>query len=166
MILMVWGIGTSPATIAAMIGFLAAGAWFAGIAAGASWGGGERLTNCYHAVMMATMAWMYASTNGSLAGRTGHSTGHAMTTPSVTDMQGMQTTAHEMSPPGARPGWVTTVDWIAIVGFAILAIYWAFRSMTQRRTDAMPPIPRLASVQLLTQAFTAAGTAFMLADML
>jgi hypothetical protein len=170
MILMVWGVGTSPATIGVMIGFLAAGAWFAGVATRASWAGGERLTNCYYAVMMATMAWMYASMNANLTGRSGQTTGHALSTPPVADVQGMprmQTTmAHETSPPGAGPGWVTTMNWIAIVGFAALAIYWAFRLMTRRRTEAMPPSPRLAFAQLLTKTLTAAGTALMLVDML
>ena len=83
MILMVWGVGTSPATTGVRIGFLAAGAWFAGVATRASWAGGERLTNCYYAVMMATMAWMYASMNANLTGRSGQTTGHALSTPPV-----------------------------------------------------------------------------------
>jgi Domain of unknown function (DUF5134) len=164
MVLMAWGVGTSPATVAVMIGFLAAGAWFAGVAARTPWAGGERLTNCYYAAMMATMAWMYASTHGHLGGHSGHSTGRA--TPAVADMQGMPAMAHETSPHPAGPEWVTAVTWIAIAGFAAVAIYWAFRSTTQRRAARIPALPRLASVQSLTQALTAAGTALMLAEML
>jgi hypothetical protein len=155
MILMVWGVGTSPATIAVMIGFLAAGAWFAGVAARTPWAGGERLTNCYYAGMMATMAWMYASAHR----------GHPMAAQPATEMPGMPGMP-EMSARNPGPGWVTMATWVAIGGFGVLAVFWAFRSTMQRRTAAISPLPRLASAQALTQAFTAAGTALMLADML
>jgi hypothetical protein len=130
MILMAWGLGTKPPTIWAMICFLLASAWFVRVAGQVSRASGDRLPNYYYAVMMAAMAWMYASMKGSLPGQSGHSTSHALTMPSVTDGSGMPTSAHDMSPPEPEPGWITAVNWIGTLGFAVVAIYWAYRLMT------------------------------------
>jgi hypothetical protein len=165
MILMAWGLGLNLPTIGAMIGFLLAGAWFVRLATRVSRAGGDRLTNYYYAVMMAAMAWMYAAMSGSLPGQVRHSTGHALTMPSGTDMSGMQTSAHHMSPHEPGPGWITTANWIATLGFAVIAIYWAYRWITQRRITPIPPTARFTYVQMLPQAFMAAGTALMFADM-
>lgn len=166
MILTAWGLGTKPPTITAMICFLVAGAWFVRLAHRAPRASGDRLTNYYdHAVMMAAMAWMYASMKGSLPGQSGHSTGHALTTPSITDGLSMPTSAHDMSRPEPEPGWVTAVNWITTLGFAVVAFSSAYRLMAQRRTNPIPPIAQLNRAQMLTQAFTAAGTALMFADM-
>jgi hypothetical protein len=154
MILMAWGLGTKPPTIGAIICFLLAGTWFVWVAGRVPRASCDRPTNIYYAVMMAAMAWMYASMKSSLPGQSGHSTG-----------QGMPMSAHDMSPPEPEPGWITTVNWIATLGFAVVAIYWAYRWITQRKTNAMPSIAHLKCVQMLTQTFTAAGTALMFADM-
>jgi hypothetical protein len=164
MILMAWGLGMKPPTIGAMICFLLAGAWFVRVAHRVPRAGGDRITNYYYAVMMAAMAWMYASMKGSLPGQSGHSTGHALTMPSVTAGSGMPMSAHDMSPE-PEPGWITAVNWIATLGFGVVAIYWVYRWMTQRRTNPMPHIVQLICAQMLTQVFTAAGTALMFADM-
>ena len=105
MILMAWGLGTKPPTIGAIICFLLAGAWFVWVAGRVPGASCDRPTNIYYAVMMAAMAWMYASMKGSLPGQSGHSTG-----------QGMPMSAHDMSPPEPEPGWITTVNWIATLG--------------------------------------------------
>src|SRR5215472_10069329 len=119
MILMAWGLGTKPPTIAAMACFLVAGAWFVRMADRVPRASGDRLTNYYYAVTMAAMAWMYASMKGSLPGQSGHSTGRALTMPSITDGSSMPTSAHDMSRPEPEPGWVTAVNWIATLGFAV-----------------------------------------------
>jgi hypothetical protein len=162
MIWMAWGLGASPVTTGVMIGFLVSGAWFVRIAGRASRADGGRPTNYYYAAMMAAMAWMYASMNGRLPG----GSGRPVTMPSDGDMPGMHMSAHEMSPTGAGPGWVTAVNWIAAIGFAAVAIYFAACLATRRRTNPVPPIARLTFLRMLTQTLTAAGTAVMIADML
>jgi hypothetical protein len=77
----------------------------------------------------------------------------------------MRASAHDMSPPEPEPGWITTVNWIATLAFAAVAIYWAHRWITRRKTNPMSPIAHLKRVQMLTQTFTAAGTALMFAGM-
>lgn len=162
MILMAWRPGTSPVATGAIIGFLLAGAWFVRMAGRASWADGGRLTSYYYAVMMAAMAWMYAAMSGRLPGQSNHT----MTMPPAAEMPGMQAATHEMPAPGSGPEWVTAVNWIATLGFAAVAIYWAARLTTRRPTAPTPPVARLTLLRMLTQALTAAGTALMIAGML
>src|SRR5262249_51751470 len=68
MILMAWRVGMNLPTVGPMIFFLLAGVWFVCVAGRVSLPARDRLTNCYYAVMVAAMAWMYALMNGSLPG--------------------------------------------------------------------------------------------------
>lgn len=162
MILMAWGVGMTLPIVAVTMCFLLGGAWFAGIAGRAPWAVEGQLTNYYYAVMMVAMAWMYGAMNGSLLGRPGHPGGDAMAMPAYNVASGQQHAGHHM--PQAAPDWVAVVNWTAALGFAAVAIYWAYRWMARRWTNLMPRAVRLTHAQILTQAITAAGTALMFAD--
>jgi hypothetical protein len=169
MILMAWRVGMDLPAVGPMTFFLLAGVWFAHVASRMSSAARDRLTNGYYAAMMAAMAWMYAVMNGNLPGQSGHSPDHALSGSLAMDasgmelnMSGMGMPAHQMSGTAAGPGWVSAVNWIATLGFAVVALYWACRCFAQRR---MNPVPQAAQPRLepLYQAFTAAGTALMFA---
>lgn len=155
MILMAWGVGMTLPTFAAAMCFLLGGAWFVGVAGHAPWAVDGRLTNYYYAVMMVAMAWMYGAMNGSLPGGPAHSGGAAM---DMSAQSGAPAMRHE------TPDWVGAVNWTAALGFAGVAIYWAYRWMARRWTDLMPRAVRLTHAQIVTQTVTAAGTALMFAD--
>lgn len=166
MILMAWRVGISVPTIGPMIVFVLAGVWFVHVAGRVSFATCDRLTNCYYAVMVAATAWMYALMNGSAPGHIGHSPNHALPGSPVMNMSGMETPAQEMSSTASGPGWISLVNWIATLGFAVVALYWPCRYFAVRRTNLVPHAARLAHLELLSQAFTAAGTAFMFGVML
>ncbi len=138
MILMAWRIGMDLPTVGPMVFFLLAAVWFVRVAGRVSSATRDRLTNCYYAVMMAAMAWMYAVMNGSLSGYTGHSPDHARSASPVMDMSGMQLSAQEMFQTLPAPGWITAVNWIATLGFAVVAVYWPCRYIAERRTNPVP----------------------------
>ena len=173
MILMAWDVGMNLPTIGPMIFFLLAVAWFVYVAGRASSATRDRLTNCYYAVATAAMAWMYAVMNGSLPGQTGHSSDHALSGSLAMNMSGidmsmsgMEMPAHEMSRTLPGPNWITTVNWIAALGFAVVALYWPCRYFAEHRMNSMPHAAQLARLEPLYQAFTAAGTALMFGALL
>lgn len=148
MILMAWHIGMELSAVGPMVFFAVAGACFVRAASRASSATGERLVNSYYAVMTAAMVWMYAV-------MTGTGPGHADPPPSdslAMDMPGMAMPGHEMPRAPAGLGWITTVNWIATLGFAVVALYWSCRWVAQRQHTRVEP---------LYQACTAAGTATM-----
>ena len=166
MILMAWRVGLNLPTVGPMIFFLLAGAWFVRVAGRVSSATGQRVTNCYYAVMMAAMAWMYALMNGSLPGQRGHSHDHAQSGSLVTSVSEMEMSAHEMVPAAPGAGWITIVNWTVTLGFAAVAVYWPCHYFVKRKTNLMHNTPQLAHVELLYRATTAAGTALMFAVML
>jgi uncharacterized protein DUF5134 len=166
MILMVWRVGLNLPTVGPLAFCLLAGAWFVRVAIRTSTTIGERLTNGYYAAMVAAMAWMYASMTGSLPGHTCHSPGHAQPASLAMNMSGMQMSAEGIPPTAPGPEWITTVNWIAALGFAVVAVYWPYHYFANRRTNPVPHAALLARVELLYQAATAAGTALMFAMML
>lgn len=161
MISMAWGVGMTLPAAGATLGFLLGGAWFVGIAGRAPWAGDGRLTSYYYAVMMVAMAWMYVAMTGSLPGRSGHPGGDAMGMPSHGAAPASTHAAHHMS--HGAPGWVSVVNWTAAVGFAAVAIYWAYRWTARRWTRLMPRAVPLTYAQIAAQTVTAAGTALMFA---
>jgi Ca2+/Na+ antiporter len=174
MIVMAWRVGMNIPTVGPMIFFLLAGVWFVRVAGRVSSATRDRLTNYYYAVKMAAMAWMYAMMNGSLPGQTGHSPEHALSGSLAMNMSGIDVNmsgtempVHEMSRtlPGP-PGWITTVNWIAGLGFAVVALYWSCRFLAERRINPVPHATQLGSLKPLYQAFTAAGTALMFGALL
>ncbi len=166
MILMAWHVGLDLPTVGPMIFFLLAGIWFVCAAGRVSFATRDRLTNYYYATMMAAMAWMCAVMNGSLPGQTNHSPDHALSASLAMNMSGMEMSAPEMSRTLPGPGWITTVNWIATLGFAVVAVYWPCRYFAERRTNPMPHAAQLAHLEPLCQAFIAAGTALMFGVML
>lgn len=167
MILMAWGVGMNLPTVGPMIFFLLAGVWFARATARMSTPTSDRLANGYYAVMMAAMAWMFALMNGSLPGHIGHLSDHAQSGSLAMNMSGMEMSAHEMSQtPPPRAEWITAVNWIAALGFAVVALYWVCRYVAGRRSNPVPHAVQLARLEPLYQACTAAGTALMFGALL
>ncbi|BAX91371.1 DUF5134 domain-containing protein [Mycobacterium shigaense] len=148
MILMAWHIGVQLSAVGPMIFFALAGASFAYAAGRAASAFGERLTNSYYAVMAAAMVWMYAEMSGEMPRPASHPAPDAM----AMDMPGMELTGHEMSRAPTGLGWIAAVNWIAALGFAVVALYWSCRWIARRPGTRMEP---------LYQACTAAGTAAM-----
>jgi hypothetical protein len=157
MVVMAWPVGMKLPTLGPMVFFLAAAVWFVLVAAHVFSGDDGRLTNGYHAVMMAAVAWLYSvMSGGPLDGRT-HSPEHNMTSPSGMNMPGMDMSAPET----AQPGWVTAVDWIAAVGFATAAVYWLYWYFAQRKTNPGLQTARLRDWGTQCHAFMASGMAIM-----
>ncbi|RPA57196.1 DUF5134 domain-containing protein [Gordonia oryzae] len=129
-----------------------------------------RLTAVYHATMMGAMAWMYAVMNGAVL-HDGQTT-HAMalgtgSSASVTvlahnhdEMPGMNMPGMDMGHHAAQPGYVTPVNWILSIGFALAAAVWLYLYFARRRAA-------VASKDLMTfagdlcQVFMALGMALM-----
>ena len=111
---------------------------------------------------MTAMAWMFAVIHtGPSASRSGHSHHHdahasGMHTSSTIDASSM-----ELFPNVSEPVWVTTINWIAALGFAVAAVYWLLRFVAERRTSPVSHESRLAGWELLCQASMAAGAAIM-----
>jgi len=166
MILMAWRIGMEIPTFGPIIFFLLAGIWFLRVAGRVSSATRDRVTNYYYALMMAAMAWMYAVMNGSLPGQTSHTPDDALQASLTMNMSGMDMPAHEMSRTLPAPGWITSVNWMVTLGFAVVAFYWPARYFAARRMNPRPHASALAGLEPLSQAFTAAGTALMLGALL
>lgn len=166
MILMVWRVGLNLPTVGPLACCLLAGAWFVRVAIRMSATTFERLTNGYYAVMVAAMAWMYTSMNGSLPGHTCHSPDHTQSASQSMNMSAIEMSTQEMPPTAPDPEWITTVDWIATLGFAVAAAYWGYHYFANRRTNPVRHAVQFTHMELLYQATTAAGTALMFAMML
>lgn len=167
MIVMVWGIGMNLPTVATMTFFVLAGLWFARAAAGTSTATGEQFINGYYAVMAAAMAWMFAVMNGDLDGQVVHSFDHAPSGAPAMDMSEMaMTTPRAFLPRGSGGEWITAVNWVATLSFAVVALYWACHYLAWRRTDPAPSILRPAHLAPVYQCCTAAGTALMFGALL
>jgi hypothetical protein len=138
MILMAWRAGIDFPTFGPVAFFALAGVWFVYLAGRAS---RDRMINSYYAVTMAAMAWMYAVMGGS---------------PGGSMASGIDMPAHPMPSTPAEPAWITAVNWIVTLAFAIVALYWPCRYFAERRTNPEP----------IYQAFTAAGTALMFGALL
>ncbi|OBI51163.1 hypothetical protein A5705_09935 [Mycobacterium sp. E787] len=167
MILMAWDVGMNLPTAGAMSFFLAAGFWFARAAWRMSSANGDRLTNAYYAVMMGGMAWMFAVMAGTLPGQLGHPPGHAPSAAVAMDTSGTGTmSAQEMSPTAPGAEWITTVNWIAALGFAVVALWGACSYVARRRINEVPQTGQRAPLEPLYQVCTAAGTAVMFGGLL
>lgn len=155
MIVMAWPIGMNLPTLGPMIFFLIAAIWFALVPGRLPTSILDRVTNGYHAVKITAMAWMYAVMSGILTGHAYHSPEHTMTGSAHPQSAGM-----DMAGPGmlGAPGWITTVNSIATVGFAAATLYWLYRHFVERRLGL--------GLGPLWQAFMAAGTTIMFAAML
>lgn len=162
MVVMAWPVGMELPPLGPIIFFLAAAVWFVLVAAHVFSSPAARLTNGYHAIMMAAVAWLYAVMGGGLPGRPRHSPDHTMSS-----SLGMQMPGMDMSvPETAQPGWITTLNWIATVGYACAAVYWLYRYFAQHKTNPVLHTDRLAELGPPCQAFMASGMAIMFGAML
>lgn len=158
MIFMVWQVGMELPTIAPTLFFILAGLWFVCVAVRTWSQSRERLKTCYYAAMMAAMGWMYALMGAGWAGQRTHSHQHASASAEI-GASSMQMPAHEMSALTPELWWITAANWITALGFAAVALYWSSRLFGERQMDR--DAARLARMEPLHQAFTAAGTALM-----
>lgn len=165
MIVMAWPAGMGLPVVGPMVFFLLAAGWFV-LAPGRVFSGiADRLINSYHAMKMTAMAWMYAVMSGHLPGQTCHSADHAISGSPGMHMAEMNMPVSEMSSTASEPGWITTVNSIAAVGFAIAALYWLYRYVAERRSNAVSHRAQLVVLGPLCQALMAAGAALMFAVM-
>lgn len=163
MVVMAWPQGATLPTTPPMLFFLLAALWYVLVTFTHA---GHRVANAYHAAMMLAMAWMYAVMSGDLqpapAGGTGgggghgghHHGGHAMP---AGDMAGAP--ASELTPP-----FVTGLNWLCTVGFAIAAAVWLYVYIVGRRAEPASPTVRFLGVA--GQVTMATGMAIMFGVML
>ncbi|GFM20951.1 MULTISPECIES: DUF5134 domain-containing protein [Mycobacteriaceae] len=160
MIAMSWPQSAALPTTGPMVFFLLATVYFVIVVFAQA---GHRMANAYHAAMMLAMAWMYAVMSGDLApapaegsvpagGHGGHHHGgHAM---ADVDMA---------SPSAATPPFVTGLNWVFTVGFAIAAVVWLYVYFASRRGEPARPTTRFFGIA--GQVTMAAGMAIMFAVM-
>lgn len=162
MVVMAWPVGMGLPTLGPMAFFLAAVVWFVLVAAHVFSGDDGRLINGYHAIMMAAVAWLYAVMTGGPLGPRGSSPGHTMSSSPDMKMPGLDISATET----AEPGWITTLNWIAAVGFACAAVYWLYRYFAHRKANGVPHTARFGDWGTLCHVFMASGMAIMFGVML
>jgi len=173
MAVMAWPEGAKLPTTGPMVFFLFAAAWFAVIALTRA-EVGHRVSNSYHSLMMLAMAWMYAVMNGQLL--PGQSSLHHPSPMPEMNMPGMEMPGMEMSGKGRSdmhgstvdngyPAWITAINWVITIGFALATVFWIYRYFAgrQRRDSAECEDHRLGVV---CQAMMAAGMAIMFGLML
>ncbi|MFZ0832204.1 MAG: DUF5134 domain-containing protein [Mycobacterium sp.] len=151
MAVMAWPRGAALPTIAPMLFFLLATAWYVGVVVAVA---DHRLVNGYHGAMMLAMAWMYAVMNGNLLpGQAPHGT-HQM------GMAMPDTHTHG----GGYPAWITAINSFWTVGFALAALWWTYRFFEERRHR--PTEPAYPFFGVACQSMMAAGMAIMFGVML
>jgi hypothetical protein len=162
MIVMAWSAGTQLPTHELMVFFGLAAIWFIGLAVADASGVRARLVDSYHAVMMAAMVWMFAvMQTGRSAGHSGHSHLHDAHASGMHMSSAIEASSMQFSPRISEPTWVTAINWIAALGFAIATVYWLRRFVAERPPDPLSHDVQLARPELLCQVCTAAGSAIM-----
>jgi Domain of unknown function (DUF5134) len=109
---------------------------------------------------------MFVAMKGGLPSQFGHPSDRAQSATGAIDMSGMDMPAHEASPTEPAAEWIGTVNSIAALGFAVVALYWACRYLAKRRVRPVPHTGWLAHLEPLNQACIAAGTALMFGGLL
>jgi hypothetical protein len=165
MIVMAWSAGTQLPTTAPMVFFLLAAIWFVAVAVTGASCIRQRLTSGYHAVMMTAMAWMFAAIHSGPLASSDHSHHHDVHASDMHTPSGIDASSMELSSKVNETAWITTINWIATLGFAIAAMYWLSRFFVERRTSPVSHDALLARTGLLGQASMAAGTAIMFGAM-
>ena len=175
MAVMAWPWGAALPTVAPMVFFLLATVWFVVVTVSPICAG-HRIAGGYHALMMLAMAWMYAVMNGRLlpgqasytadiarsgssAGTSGHA-GHA-SMPGM-DMGGTDAAGTDYSV--AYPPYITTLNWVCTIGFALAAVFWLYRYLAVRMERE--PVEAARALGILCQSMMAAGMAIMFGVML
>ena len=182
--LMAWPFSMSWPTIGPMIFFIIAALWF--LASMALPQGKQNPDKCgcvpptstlfgraaalYHATMMGAMAWMYAVMNPTLlTADHSASAAMAMSTGSSSmllahdhsDMPGMDMPGMDMhSSHATQLGFVTPINWVLAIGFAIAAAYWLYLYFDRRRRPGAAS-DALSFAGDLCQVFMAVGMSIM-----
>ncbi len=161
MAVMAWPRGAALPTTGPMAFFLLATIWFVVIALIQS---GHRIINAYHASMMLAMVWMYAVMSGDLVPApsegAGHGGGHGGPAGHhASSMPGMS----GMSDP-ADPPFITGLNWVCTVGFALATVWWLYRYFVERKAEPTRQSHRFLGIA--AQAMMAAGMAIMFGVML
>lgn len=166
MAVMAWPWGAALPTTAPMVFFLLAAVWFVAVIIT---GAGHRVVNGYHTLMMLAMAWMYAVHGRLLPRRCSAASAHEMPSPHMhvpyMDMPGMDRSAVDTAPAhGADAAWVSAVNWLCTIVFAIAALWWLYRYVALR--TAAPTGRWHRSLDVASQAMMAIGMAIMFGGML
>ena len=172
MAVMAWPKGAELPTTGAMVFFLFASAWFAAIALTHA-GAGHRVINSYDSLKMLAMAWMYAVMNGQLL--PGQSSEHHDNPMPGMNMPGMEMPGMDMSGVGTSdkhgsmvdhdyPAWITALNWVITIGFALATVFWIYRFFTVRQCDLVECADNRVGV--VAHATMAAGMAIMFGVML
>jgi hypothetical protein len=109
--------------------------------------------------MMGAMAWMYALMSGVVPGVPARV--HSRLDSTAMDMPGMKVPSSDMPSAPAEVSWIAAANWMLMAGFAVVALYWSYRFVGERRTTLVPTTARPFRWEPLYQASTAAGTALM-----
>ncbi|OPX13044.1 DUF5134 domain-containing protein [Mycobacterium sp. AT1] len=162
MVVMAWPWGMTLPTTGPMLFFAVAAVWFFAFTLARS---GHRGINAYHAAMMLAMVWMYAVMSGSLLPATSGGTspaggpgGHH----SMPGMPGME--MPDAADSSGTPPFITGVNWLCAVGFALAVLWWLYRYFGERKAEPSQPSHRFLGTA--SQAMMAAGMALMFGAML
>ena len=165
MIAMAWGVAKRLRETETVIFFALAGFWFAAAACRPTSPASDRLTNGYSAVMMAAMAWMFVAMNSGPSSPFSHSPEHAQPVAGAIEMSAMEMPSHTMPQPGSAIEWFAAANTVVAIGFGAAALYWACRFFAKRQLNTAPQTGKLANLEPLHQACSAAGTALMFATL-
>jgi uncharacterized protein DUF5134 len=160
MAVMAWPWGAALPTKGPMVFFLLATVWFGGLVLAQS---GHRGINSYHASMMLAMAWMYAVMSGSLLPAPSGGKGTGAHPSAMPGMPGMEMPGAPAEGIG-EPPFVTGLNWLCTVGFALAALWWLYRYFVERKAEPTQPTHRFLGTA--SQAMMAAGMAITFGVML
>lgn len=161
MAVMAWPGGAAIPTTGPTVFFLLATVWFVVVALVES---GHRGINAYHASMMLAMVWMYAVMSGELLPAPSDGT-DAHRDSSTAPMPGMDMPGMPSAGDGATdPPFVTGLNWVCAVGFALAAVWWLYRYFVARKAEPTQPSHRFLGIA--SQVMMAVGMAIMFAVML
>ncbi|OSC36868.1 DUF5134 domain-containing protein [Mycobacterium decipiens] len=161
MVVMAWPWGARLPTTGPALFFLLATVWFVTMTVLAARTIAQRAVWIYHASMVAAMAWMYAVMDGHLL--PGQSGAHHRASADMS-MPGMDMATTHPPGCGGSPGWISSVNWFWLLGFAVAALYWVYRSVIERPRGGAGFLR--SSLTRFGQAMMAAGMAIMFAAML
>jgi hypothetical protein len=157
-----WGAGLPTAQPCAF--FLVAAAWFAVLALVEA---GHRGVNAYHLAMMLAMAWMYAVMGGGLVAQSAEvvaGSASASSVPKTMPMPGMPDMQIPVSGAVTTPPFITGLNWLCAIGFAVATAWWLGIVVARRRRDPGAPLRSLLGAGC--QAMMAAGMALVFGVML
>jgi hypothetical protein len=156
MAVMAWPSGAQLPRAGAAMFFLLATVWFLTITIVSARTVPQRAECGYHALMMLSMAWMYAVMESHpLPGRS--DTAHHMLPGD--SMPGMGMSATGMPGSVGSPGLITAVNWFWFVVFVVAAVAWTYPFVAERSHGAAHPW--WSSLGGAGQAMMAAGMATM-----